>query len=109
MNMVSKNSKGEYTVDLHMSISIEKIIWAIVATVISIGIGVISFFLKASYQEIDVMKVDMKELPEKYVLKKDYKAEISEIKDTMKDNTSELKDSLKIIQDDIKKLLREKS
>ncbi|HAG53264.1 MAG TPA: hypothetical protein DCL21_05715 [Alphaproteobacteria bacterium] len=47
-------------------------------------------------------------LPEKYVLKSDYRADISEIKDTIKDNTSELKGSLKTIQSDIKKLLQEK-
>jgi predicted nuclease with TOPRIM domain len=94
MNMVSKNSKGEYTVDLHMNISLEKIISGFIV----LCIGIIAFFLKASFADIDNMQKDIKELPEKYVLKEDYK-----------DDVSDLKGSLKTIQNDIKKLLQEKN
>jgi len=91
--MVSKNSNGELMVGIHMNISLEKI----VISFIVLCIGIISFFLSASFKDIDNLQDDVKKLPEKYVLKTDYNRTLDKL-DT----------KLNTIQTDIKQLLQEK-
>lgn len=105
MNMVSKNSKGELVVDLHMNITAKDAFLYILGGLVTI----ISFFLVDFFGDFSVMKDDIKELPEKYVLKEDYKSELTELKGSIKSDVSELKGSLQIIQKDIKQLLKEQN